>query len=230
MAKNETERSVVRAAAGTGADVVQLTDAPGKSRARRIAEFALDPTLRNAHAAKTFASGSIEGVEVGECHKVLMDIVARAKGGDLSELEANLAAQAVTLDAMFTELTRRAAMNMGTHLGVTETYLRLAMKAQAQCRTTVETLAEIKNPRAVAFVRQANIAHGHQQVNNGEASSSASSRGRAGARENKTQRNKLLEGVSDGERMDTGTAGKAGGANPELATVGALYGAENGRG
>ncbi len=227
MAKNKTERSVVRAAAGTGADVVQLTDAPGKSRARRIAEFALDPTLRNAHAAKTFASGSIEGVEVGECHKVLMGMVARAKGGDLSELEANLAAQAVTLDAMFTELTRRAAMNMGTHLGVTETYLRLAMKAQAQCRTTVETLAEIKNPRAVAFVRQANIAHGHQQVKNGEASSSGSTRGRAGARKNKTQRNKLLEGGTDGERMDPGTTGAAGATYSGLAAMGAIHGTED---
>ena len=227
MAKNKTERSVVRAAAGTGADVVQLTDAPGKSRARRIAEFALDPTLRNAHAAKTFASGSIEGVEVGECHKVLMGMVARAKGGDLSELEANLAAQAVTLDAMFTELTRRAAMNMGTHLGVTETYLRLAMKAQAQCRTTVETLAEIKNPRAVAFVRQANIAHGHQQVNNGDASSSGSTRGRAGARKNKTQRNKLLEGGADGERMDPGTTGAAVATYSGLAAMGAIHGTED---
>lgn len=36
-----------------------------------------------------------------------------------------------------------------------------------KCRATIETLAEIKNPRAVAFVTQANIAHGPQQVNNG---------------------------------------------------------------
>jgi len=30
--------------------------------------------------------------------------------------------------------------------------------AQSQCRTTLEALAEIKNPRAVAFLKQANIA------------------------------------------------------------------------
>jgi hypothetical protein len=30
------------------------------------------------------------------------------------------------------------------------------------CRLTVETLAEMKNPAAVAFVRQANIANGPQ--------------------------------------------------------------------
>jgi hypothetical protein len=39
-------------------------------------------------------------------------------------------------------------------------------KPQAQCRATIEALAEIKNPRPVAFVKQANIAQGPQQVNN----------------------------------------------------------------
>ena len=49
----------------------------------------------------------------------------------------------------------------------TETHLKLAFKAQSQCRTTLETLAEIKSPRSVAFVRQANTSAGPQQLNNG---------------------------------------------------------------
>ena len=44
-------------------------------------------------------------------------------------------------------------------------YMRLALKAQGQCRATLETLATIKNP-LVVFARQANIAQGPQQVNN----------------------------------------------------------------
>ncbi len=40
-----------------------------------------------------------------------------------------------------------------------ESYLRLALKAQARCRATAEALALFKNP-------QPDIAHGHQQVNN----------------------------------------------------------------
>ena len=43
--------------------------------------------------------------------------------------------------------------------------MRLALKAQAQARSTAEALAVIKNP--MPYIRQANIAHGHQQVNNG---------------------------------------------------------------
>lgn len=48
-----------------------------------------------------------------------------------------------------------------------QAYLGLALKAQAQCRATLEALAEIKNPRPMAFVKQANISGGPQQVNNG---------------------------------------------------------------
>ena len=34
-----------------------------------------------------------------------------------------------------------------------QVYLSLALKAQAQCRATPEALAEIKNPRPIAFVK-----------------------------------------------------------------------------
>ncbi len=51
-------------------------------------------------------------------------------------------------------------------MNAAELYLRLALKAQGQCRATLETLAVIKNPTALTFVKQANIAHGPQQVNN----------------------------------------------------------------
>jgi len=45
--------------------------------------------------------------------------------------------------------------------------LKLALRAQNQCRATIETLSVVKNPPTATFVRQANIAAGHQQVNNG---------------------------------------------------------------
>ena len=42
----------------------------------------------------------------------------------------------------------------------------MGLKAQSQCRATIEALATIKNPLNVALVNQANIAN-NQQVNNG---------------------------------------------------------------
>jgi hypothetical protein len=51
------------------------------------------------------------------------------QSGDLSAVEATLTAQAAALNAIFSELARRAALNMGEYLPATETYLRLALKA-----------------------------------------------------------------------------------------------------
>ncbi|ARU05559.1 hypothetical protein CCO03_13485 [Comamonas serinivorans] len=48
--------------------------------------------------------------------------------------------------------------------------LQLALKAQSNGRATLEALINAKQPKQVAFVRQANVAH-TQQVNNGVASS-----------------------------------------------------------
>ena len=84
-------------------------------------------------------------------------------------------------------------------------YMRLALKAQGQCRATLETLANIKNPRPVAFVQQANIAHGPQQVNNGMAPSQGEP---AQATKNAFEPNELLE-QQHGERLDTRPQGAA---------------------
>jgi hypothetical protein len=59
-------------------------------------------------------------------------------------------------------------------------------------RLTVETLAEMKNPAAVAFVRQANIANGPQSVNDGVDG--------LHAREIENRQSELLEG-EHGERL-----------------------------
>jgi hypothetical protein len=80
---------------------------------------------------------------------------------------------------MFNQLARKA-----THceyLNQMEANLRLALKAQAQCRATLEAPAEIKNPRPVAFVKQQNVGH-NVQVNNGTAPPTVA---RARARENR---------------------------------------------
>jgi len=80
-----------------------------------------------------------------------------------------LYSQATALQSIFTEMARRCALNMGQYTQAAETYMRLAFRAQAQCRSTIETLAEIKNPRPI-FInpKQVNHSTGSQQVNNAE--------------------------------------------------------------
>ena len=52
-----------------------------------------------------------------------------------------------------------------------EGFMRMALRPQSQCRATLETLATIKNP-PIIYAKQANIANGHQQINNGTAAPS----------------------------------------------------------
>jgi len=99
------------------------------------------------------------------------------------------------------------------HLKPMEAFLRMALKAQSQCRMTLETLAMTKNPPIVLASRQTNIAHGPQQVNNSPPAAPL------GPRKSAKRRNELME-ASDGERLDAAAATTAIEANSELATVG----------
>jgi len=198
---------------------LKVTQQPAEDRSEALARASLRPTVQAALTLmeynKNFGELSIN---------TLIDDLGKqcelANGGDLRRAEAILTAQAHTLDALFHTLARRAALNMGEYMNAAETYLRIALKAQAQCRATLETLAAIKNPQPVAFVRQANIAHGPQQVNNGAVSASR-------AEESVNQPSKVLE-HEHGERLDSRAAGAAGGTDSPLEAVGAVNRAEVG--
>jgi hypothetical protein len=72
----------------------------------------------------------------------------------------------------------------------------------------------------MGYVRQANIAHGPQQVNN------ATTEDPPRARENSISENELLE-EKDGERLDTRARGTTGKADPAMATVGEIDGTKD---
>lgn len=193
------------------ADALKIRD-KGEGEARQSAECAVSSVISNAVTARLFTHGTFGISDLTECVAVVREKIALVQAGDMSDVEATLTSQASALNAIFAEMARRAALNMGEHLQATDTYLRHAFKAQAQCRATLETLAEIKNPRAVAFVKQANIANGPQQVNNGEPR----------ARENEINANEL-SGDSYELLPDTRAQSLASRINPEMETVGAIY-------
>lgn len=201
------------------ANTLTMRQEQGKSRERMMAESALASPVASAITARTFATGRFGELDLTESMAVMVEQVNKARSGDLSGGEGMLMAQAVALDSIFNELARRAALNMGEHMQAMETYVRLALKAQSQCRTTLETLATIKNP-PVVFARQANIAHGPQQVNNGVPNNVP----HAHACEKKPiQSNELLtDGVEHGPTLDNRGTPAAGGADKELATMGAI--------
>jgi len=107
--------------------------------------------------------------------------------------------QALALQSIFRNFSRRA-LNQD-YMPNLETFMSMALKAQNQCRMTLETLATLKTLR-LSMPSMANIANGPQQVNNGVTPP-------AHAWKILNQSNELLD-VKHGKRVDTGTASASG--------------------
>ena len=182
-------------------------------------------STRSALTATTFKAyaGGGDALEVtdlmGELRKAGDEVVA----GNMSRVEIMLTNQALTLDAVFNNLAQRSH-KQETFKGI-EVLMRLALKAQAQSRATAEALAEIKNPRPVQFVRQANMTTGPQQVNNAYAGTPSHSGIQSGAGDFQSEQNKLLE-ASDGNYLDTRAPSAAGRVNQTVEAVGQVHRAE----
>ncbi len=177
-----------------------------------VAQTYLRPTVMAATMIKGRYSND-DDVNINALISELNTQVALVQEGKMGRAEEMLISQAHTLDALFAELISRARINMGDYFHATCKYMNMAFKAQSQCRTTLEALAEIKNPRPVAFIRQQNVGE-NVQVNNGQTP--------ARAEENSKSTNRLLtDGSKDYETVDFGRTETAGGNDKDLETVGA---------
>ncbi len=194
-----------------------------KARAKTSGRLTAEGILPLAIIAQAYGKGLAgEEIDLIAMHEQIVTTGRAASDGKLGAAEQLLQAQALTLNAIFAELARRAAMNMGAHLDAAETYMRLALKAQAQSRATLQTLIEAKNPRAVTFMRQANVAQ-QQVVNNGtQPSSEPRARGRekAESRENELLQDRTHEQVT----LDAGAPGQGRRSHPPVEAMGAVDG------
>lgn len=226
------KRKTTRPATARRKVKAKFPDPADQEKAEAMAELALRPSVHGAVVAHEYMKSTFGDLDLGELAACLSEGANDIWVGDMKRAEAMLYGQANALQAIFTNLARRA--NSQEYLKHMETYLRLALKAQSQCRATLETLATIKAGPAI-FARQANIAHGPQQVNNGVTGHelAGTSDERAGtsarARESDSSKSGLL-GVSDGERLDTGAARTTGRGNTALEAVGTIDGTTNRRG
>jgi len=194
----------------------QVTPVADKPRLSKPHEIVLSTVTQNAVGILSWSKFAGEA-DLQELCTDLDKRIDKIKDGDMSSVEAMLFGQAKVLETMFTSLARRAANNDG--LKQFQVNLTLALKAQAQCRSTLEALAEIKNPRPVQFVKQANMTTGPQQVNNAYASTPSHSGIQSRTGNIQSEQNKLLE-ADHGNYLDTRAQGAAGRVNPHMATVG----------
>ena len=143
----------------------QLTIAANKdtSDARRLAEVGLDPAAHGMAALRLYNKGSFGAIDTTETYLVMQEHAKAAKGGDITRYRAMLAMQADALNSIFTEMARRAACNMGEYINASQLYLRLGLKAQAQCRSTVEALDRLTTGH-IQTVKHVHVNEGGQAV------------------------------------------------------------------
>lgn len=100
------------------------------------------------------------------------------RNGDLTTLRRLLSAQALSLDAMFADLAHSAAANRCDYPHAFEQYMRLALKAQAGSRATIDTLARLHQPR------EQTVRHVHLNEGGGQAVVADQFHNHTGATEN----------------------------------------------
>jgi hypothetical protein len=126
-------------------------------------------SVNSAFTVKKFANVE-DSVEVSDYILELQKAGNEVVDGNLGRLERMLTSQAIALDTIFNKLAIRAANS--EYMKNYEGFMRLAFKAQAQARSTVEALAMLKHPQP--YISQTNIGQvGHNQVNNAYAITSS---------------------------------------------------------
>lgn len=125
----------------------------------------------------------------------------KVTSGDMSAMEAMLVSQAYTLQSVFTEMMKKTVSS--EYLKQTQTYSRIALKAQNQCRQTLAALSEMRNPKRTTFIKNQAT---NQQVN-------------FNSEKNKNESNELLSEVTN-EEVGTCRTGAASAVNQDMETVG----------
>lgn len=183
-------------------------------RSKDLAKLTTYPEVNAAKTLMKFAND--DSLDIVAMTSALAEQTRAIRSGNIESMESMLAAHAYTLDVMFQHLACRAKRNMdGNCFNAGQAYLKMAFRAQAQAARTIQTLGELKHPRAVAYVAQANIANGHQQINNGRAV------------ENQNFQNKLIDGESHELPMDARTTKTASRADQALEAVESINRADN---
>ena len=196
------------------------------------AERIKDPAVLGACVVNTYNrvnKGSDSEPSLKETMRAIMADIDKVNRGDLSNIEAMLTGQAIALQGIFAEMAVRAAEQ--TQLKHYQAFFNMAMKAQAQSRSTIQALVELKYPRQVVITKQANISNGHQQVNNGEFCDQYAHT-RTPAQEIPIEYNELLEVSNDttSQRLDTRATQSAGREDTTMATVATQHRRKNPRG
>jgi hypothetical protein len=191
------------------------------ARANKAALAKQDEKAKSERYAKASLSAStmsavLSDVDLADSISALSEKISTIQDGDMKPIEAMLIGQAQALQTMFVTLGRMAVIK--TSLPQYTAFMNMALKAQSQSRATIQVLTELKYPKQATFVKQANIAGGHQQINNSQVNNATSTH--APAKEITNQPNELLSEINNAtlDRSRTATTSATNQAMAAVAT------------
>lgn len=129
------------------------------------------------------------------------ETLSKVRSGNLEDLESILVNQVYVLNGLFNQLVIQGKASLSDPAVMQslpnhpKTMLNVALKAQTQCRATVQTINDLKNPKKTTFIKN--------QLNN--------------VKMELEERIEQLEDTEHGsKKLDRGTEGTAISINPEV--------------
>jgi hypothetical protein len=118
--------------------------------AQEIAARAIDPCATSSNIVATFREEGDAAIDPEHGQAAMRAQVEAARMGTFDGAEATLVGQAAALNAIFAHMAQRGHAQLGQPGTAGERDLRLALRAQTQCRATLNVLAGLTGQRPEA--------------------------------------------------------------------------------
>ncbi|EKD75567.1 MAG: hypothetical protein ACD_44C00096G0003 [uncultured bacterium] len=140
----------------------EKTTQPSESESYAI--YALLPEKPALTAIKNIIFDPSTAEKINSCDlvKEIRKEVREIQHGNFKSIERRLLSQAIVLSSVFDRML--AQLGSAKFTNQVQVFGHLALKAQAQCRVTLATLADLRNPQKTTFIKQQNNAV-NQQIN-----------------------------------------------------------------
>lgn len=187
---------------------IQVVTHEGSTKEKSMATLYMQPSIDAAITINIVGFPTGNDMDINQIKEELDKDIKASQETNIVNADALLISQAHTLDKLFQKFVRKTLS--AEYIEQMKGYSTLALKAQNQCRMTLGTLAEIKNPRPYIQNNKAQ----YQQVNNGVSKTTRTE-------EKSKTTNELLEDKQhEQEWLDTGTQETASGTDKKLEAMG----------
>ncbi len=132
--------------------------------AKKSAELFIDPVVAATRiiCVSEDKSGLARVLDVPSLASVVREQVSQGKIILKDQIDEFLLSYSVSLQAIFVRLTEKGMQSQDPLIA--QSWLKLALRAQNQCRVSLEALSVLRSP-SIVYAKRANIAAGPQQVN-----------------------------------------------------------------